>query len=73
MIFKEFLRSRGIRQDWLAEQLGVKIPIVWRWANGKSYPSKKNIDKILKIFRKDSPVHLFGARPRRSDVGKKRK
>ena len=58
-IFKEFLKSRGIKQRWLADQLGVSEITISNWANGNNYPQVKYIDKMKKMFRKESVRFLF--------------
>ena len=45
------LKSHGIKQKWLAEQLGVHPNQVRRWIKGTNEPSTKNYKKIKKITR----------------------
>lgn len=73
MSFKELLKERGIKPKWIADKVGVQRLEVYRWMKGTSYPKQEYIDKILKIFRKGSALHVFGEKPKRSDFGKKRK
>jgi transcriptional regulator with XRE-family HTH domain len=53
---KELLKSKGIKQKWLAHKLGVSEVTVSNWAKEKSYPSKKHLEKLsalLNIPEKD--------------------
>lgn len=45
-MFKELLRSKGIKQKWLAEKMGVSEVTISNWVTEKSSPSKKNIEKL---------------------------
>jgi transcriptional regulator with XRE-family HTH domain len=45
-MFKEVFRSKGIKQKWLAEKMGVSEVTISNWVTEKSSPSKKNIEKL---------------------------
>ena len=45
-MFKELFRSKGIKQKWLAEKMGVSEVTISNWVTEKSSPSKKNIEKL---------------------------
>ena len=45
-MFKELFRSKGIKQKWLAEKMGVSEVTISNWVTKKSSPSKKNIEKL---------------------------
>ena len=47
----EQLKRNGIKQSWLAEQLGVHKNQVTRWVKGINEPSPKNYKKIKRIMR----------------------
>lgn len=47
----EKLKRNGVKQKWLAEQLGVHQNQVSRWIRGINEPSVKNWEKIEKIMR----------------------
>jgi len=64
-IFKDFLKNRGIKQRWLADQLGVSEITISNWANGSHYPQEKYIELMKKMFRKQSALHFVGERPKR--------
>lgn len=50
MILKELFISKGVKQKWLAQKLGVSEVTVSQWAQEKSYPSKKHLDKICEVL-----------------------
>ena len=43
---KNILQSRGLKQSWLAEQIGVSSEIMSRLCNGKTLPSLRLAQKI---------------------------
>lgn len=50
MLLKELFKSKGIKQKWLAEKLGVSEVTVSNWVKEKSYPSEKNLAKLCDIL-----------------------
>ena len=46
MMLKELLKSKGVKQKWLANKIGVSEVSVSNWVQGKSEPSLKNYQKI---------------------------
>jgi len=50
MTFKEFVDSRGIKQSWIAEKIGVTPQIVNKWYLGERNPSRTNRLKMAKLF-----------------------
>jgi transcriptional regulator with XRE-family HTH domain len=50
MILKDLFISKGVKQKWLAQKLGVSEVTVSQWAQEKSYPSKKHLDKICEVL-----------------------
>ena len=49
-MLKEVLKSKGLKQKWLAHKLGVSEVTVSSWVKEKSVPSKKHIDKICELM-----------------------
>lgn len=49
-MLKELFISKGVKQKWLAQKLGVSEVTVSQWAQEKSYPSKKHLDKICQVL-----------------------
>lgn len=49
-LMKELLKTKGIKQKWLAQKLGVSEVTVSNWVQEKSVPSKKNMEKLSEIL-----------------------
>lgn len=49
-MLKDLLKSKGLKQKWLAQKLGVSEVTISNWVKEKSTPSKKNIEKICEIM-----------------------
>jgi len=47
----ELLKKNGMKQRWLADQLGVHRNQVTRWIKGINEPSVENYEKIKKIIK----------------------
>ena len=47
----ELLKKNGMKQKWVAEQLGVHRNQVARWIKGINEPSIENYKKIRKIIK----------------------
>ena len=55
-MLKEILKSKGIKQNYLAQRVGVSVVTVSNWVKGKSSPSKKHLDnlcEVLEVTEKD--------------------
>lgn len=50
MMLKELIKSKGIKQKWLALKLGVSEVTVSNWVKEKSIPSKKHLLKMSKLL-----------------------
>jgi transcriptional regulator with XRE-family HTH domain len=50
MLLKELLKSKGLKQNWLATKIGVSEVTVSNWCAGKSVPKKKHLQKISDIL-----------------------
>lgn len=50
MLLKELLKSKGIKQKWLANRLGVSEVTVSNWCSGKSMPKKSHLQKLSEIL-----------------------
>jgi transcriptional regulator with XRE-family HTH domain len=50
MLLKELFKSKGIKQKWLAQKLGVSEVTVSNWVKEKSHPSEKNLEKLCSIL-----------------------
>ena len=49
-LLKELLKSKGIKQKWLAERIGVSEVTVSNWCSGKSAPKKKHLLRLSDIL-----------------------
>lgn len=58
MNFREFVYNRGIKQSWIADQLGITRAAVNYWATGRQVPSFKNIQKLSELFETNL-YHVF--------------
>lgn len=54
MLLKELLRSKGLKQNWLANKMGVSEVTVSSWCAGKSVPRKEHLKKLSELL--DIPV-----------------
>ena len=54
MLLKELLKSRGLKQNWLANKMGVSEVTVSHWCAGKSVPKKSHLQKLSDLL--DVPI-----------------
>ena len=54
MLLKELLQSRGIKQKWLADKMGVSEVTMSKWCTDKSAPNKVHLQKLSRVL--DIPV-----------------
>jgi transcriptional regulator with XRE-family HTH domain len=45
-MLKELLKSKGVKQKWLANKIGVSEVTVSNWVKEKSLPNDKNYQKL---------------------------
>jgi transcriptional regulator with XRE-family HTH domain len=45
-VLKEVLKSKGIKQKWLAGKLGVSEVTISNWVKQKSVPKKEHLEKL---------------------------
>lgn len=50
MLLKELFKSKGIKQKWLAQKMGVSEVAVSNWVKEKSMPSQKNFQKLSELL-----------------------
>ena len=53
-----YLNKNGIKQRWLADQIGVHPNQLRRWSNGYNEPSPENYEKIKKIIQRLRRINL---------------
>ena len=49
-MLKEIIKSKGIKQKYLASRIGVSEVTLSNWVKGKSAPSKKHLEKLSEIL-----------------------
>ncbi len=54
MLLKELLQSKGLKQKWLANKMGVSEVTMSNWCSGKSVPAKRRLQRLSKLL--DVPV-----------------
>ncbi|THV61738.1 XRE family transcriptional regulator [Flagellimonas alvinocaridis] len=50
MMLKELFKSKGVKQKWLANKIGVSEVTVSNWVMKKTEPSLKNYQKISEVL-----------------------
>lgn len=50
MLLKELLNSKGLKQKWLANKMGVSEVTVSSWCAGKSMPRKEHLQKLSELL-----------------------
>jgi transcriptional regulator with XRE-family HTH domain len=50
MLLKQLLNSKGLKQKWLANKIGVSEVTVSSWCSGKSVPHKAHLQKISELL-----------------------
>ncbi len=55
---KEFRKSKGFTQEYVAEQIGIESTSISNIENGKYYPTAENLERIIKVLNV-SPQDLF--------------
>jgi repressor LexA len=49
-MLKELLKSKGVKQKWLANKIGVSEVTVSNWVKEKTHPSDKNYQKMSEVL-----------------------
>lgn len=49
-MLQKLIQSKGVKQKWLAQQIGVSEVTISHWMNGKHKPSKDNLRKIAEVL-----------------------
>lgn len=45
-MFRKLIHSRGIKQKWLSQQIGVSEVTISNWMRGNHKPTEQNLRKI---------------------------
>lgn len=46
----EVLNERGLKQVWVAKQMGINQTVLSRWANNRGKPSVDRLFKLAKVI-----------------------
>ena len=49
-MLKNIIKSKGIKQLFIAQKLGVSVVTVSNWVQGKSAPNKKHLEKLSELL-----------------------
>lgn len=49
-MLKDIIRSKGLKQKFIAEKLGVSQVTLSNWAQGKALPTEENLSKLAQIL-----------------------
>jgi len=50
MLLKDIIKSKGVKQKWIAQRLGVSEVAVSNWVKGKSVPSEKHLLRLSELL-----------------------
>jgi transcriptional regulator with XRE-family HTH domain len=57
-ILKQLIQTKGYKQKWLAQKLGVSEVTVSNWVSGKTIPKEEHLKKLCDILE-INPEILF--------------
>ena len=49
-MLKEILKTKGMKQHYLAQRVGVSVVTVSNWVKGKSSPNRKHLQKLSELL-----------------------
>jgi transcriptional regulator with XRE-family HTH domain len=49
-MLKEILKAKGMKQNYLAQRIGVSVVTMSNWVKEKSSPSKKHLLKLSEVL-----------------------
>lgn len=49
-MLKKVLRSKGVKQKWIAEKLGVSEVTLSNWVNEKAKPTETHLKKLSELL-----------------------
>ncbi|WP_319589380.1 helix-turn-helix transcriptional regulator [uncultured Draconibacterium sp.] len=50
-MLKEIIKSRGMKQTFIAQKIGVSVVTVSNWVQEKSSPSEKHLKKLSELLQ----------------------
>lgn len=57
-ILKQLIQSKGMKQKWLAQKIGVSEVTLSNWVNGKAVPKKEHLEKLCEILEINTDILL---------------
>ncbi len=55
-MLKQLIQSKGIKQKWLAQKMGVSEVSISNWVSGKTTPKDEHRKKLSEILEIDLPT-----------------
>ncbi len=52
-MLQKLIKTRGIKQKWLAQQIGVSEVTISNWMRGNHKPTEENLKKISEVLNMD--------------------
>lgn len=52
-MFQKLIRTRGVKQKWLAQQVGVSEVTMSNWMRGTFKPTDENLQKVAEVLNMD--------------------
>lgn len=52
-MLQKLIQTRGIKQKWLAQQIGVSEVTISNWVRGNHKPTEENLKKISEVLNMD--------------------
>ncbi|WP_262888207.1 helix-turn-helix domain-containing protein [Mangrovibacterium lignilyticum] len=49
-MLKDIIRSKGMKQTFIAQKIGVSVVTVSNWVQGKSAPKDKHLKKLSELL-----------------------
>lgn len=49
-MLKDVIKSKGLKQSYLAQRMGVSVVTMSNWVKEKSSPSKMNLEKLSELL-----------------------
>ena len=52
-MFQKLIQTRGVKQKWLAQQIGGREVTISNWMKGNYKPTEENLKKIADVLKMD--------------------
>lgn len=52
-MLKEYIKTKGFKQKWIADKIGVSEVTLSNWVKMKTTPSDENMEKLSKVLDLD--------------------